>query len=450
MATIQTLFNQANSAIASIDAALITLQNQSDSLNSDPITVNTQISASNTTVDQTPYYNKAESDTLFVSKSGGDIDGSLTVSSNITTSNIVSSNVYSQGYYYSNGTSIFSGIVSHVGIKNRLINGDMTFDQRNAGANVNISDTGSQYPLDRWKAYASHGTNIYRVSRMSDYLNDLPIGFNNCLVVTSFVTFTPTTDAYHTISQTVENANWNDMLWGTNNAKPATLSFWVKSSLTGTFSGKLDNSTISRTYVFTYTITQANVWSKISITIPGDTTGTWIQSSSTFPGGAGVRLVFNLGVGSFYNANTINGWSSETYKWGAPGAVNMVANGPATWYLTGVQLEPGSLATDFERRGYGQELLLCQRYTEAFTNNNAGFSLVSQFFNGTQNAFNLNYKVAKRVVPNFVLGTGSTYTTNTPNGFALSRDNAYIYSTVGVFYISGLAGTVAAYLDAEY
>jgi hypothetical protein len=335
-------------------------------------------------------------------------------------------------------------------MKNRLINGDMTFDQRNLGANVNISSTGAQYPLDRWKAYASHGTNIYRVSRMSDYLNDLPIGFNNCLVVTSFTTFTPTTDAYHTISQTVENTNWNDMLWGTNNAKPATLSFWVKSSLTGTFSGKLDNQGVYRNYVFTYTISQANVWSKISITIPGDTTGYWIYSPSTFPGYTGVRLVFNLGVGSFYNANSVNTWNSGTYEWGAAGAVNMVSNGPASWYLTGVQLEPGSLATDFERRGYGQELLLCQRYTEAFTNNPSGFSLVSQLYSGTQNALMLNYKVTKRTAPNFVLGTGSTYTTNTPNGFALSKDNAYIFSTVGTFYISGLGGTVGAYLDAEY
>jgi hypothetical protein len=155
------------------------------------------------------------------------------------------------------------------------------------------------------------------------------------------------------VEQQIEGFNTADFGWGTASAQPVTLSFWVRSSVTGTFG--LCFSNFSRGYAATYTINAANTWEKKSVTIAGDTSGTWSTTNSV-----GVVISFDLGMGSDVRTTT-GSWQTGTFL-GATGATNLVSTAGATWYITGVQLEQGSTATPFERRLYGNELANCQRY----------------------------------------------------------------------------------------
>jgi hypothetical protein len=156
--------------------------------------------------------------------------------------------------------------------------------------------------------------------------------------------------------------------WGTVNAKTVTLSFQVYSSLTGTFSGALRNSTDARSYPFTYTVSSANTWTTINVTIAGDTTGTWVTNNGT-----GIKVVWNLGCGSTYLASSGGSWQSANY-YGVTGSVSVVGTNGATFYITGVQLEVGSSATGFEYRQYQQELALCYRYYRRYTGSNGAYT----------------------------------------------------------------------------
>jgi hypothetical protein len=158
--------------------------------------------------------------------------------------------------------------------------------------------------------------------------------------------------------QQIEGYNVADLNFGSANAKTVTLSFWVRSSLTGTFAGSISNGAEDRTFPFTYTISSANTWTQASITIAGDTTGTWLTTN-----GSGLRLKLNLGTGTTYSG-TANAWTSSPYITSVTGTVNLINTVNATWYITGVQLEVGSTATSFDYRHYGTELALCQRYFE--------------------------------------------------------------------------------------
>jgi hypothetical protein len=236
--------------------------------------------------------------------------------------------------------------------KNRLINGDMTFDQRNNGASVAGNNTGA-YTLDRWR-YFNTQINKFTVQQNAGSVTPPP-GFTNYLGVTSSSAYSIISSDYFDITQPIEGFNTADLAWGTANAQPVTVSFWVRSSLTGTFGGGVTNSAYNRSYPFPYTINAANTWEYKTITIPGDTTGTWLTNNSR-----GIELGFGLGNGSA-NSGTANTWQSG---WAASptGAVSVVGTNGATWYITGVQLEKGSTATSFDYLSYGTELALCQRY----------------------------------------------------------------------------------------
>jgi hypothetical protein len=235
--------------------------------------------------------------------------------------------------------------------RNRIINGDMRIDQRNAGASV--TPTSDVYTLDRWIAVRS------QASKFSVQQNtvDAPVaqGFTHCMKVTSLSAYTVASSDYFTIDQSIEGLNIGDLAWGTASAKTVTLSFWVRSSLTGTFGGAFTNSNLTRSYPFTYAISSANTWEQKSIVVAGDTSGTWLATN-----GLGVEIRFGLGVGSTYSG-TAGVWSGSAFL-GATGATSVVGTNGATFYITGVQLEVGSVATPFEHRNYGTELALCQRY----------------------------------------------------------------------------------------
>lgn len=253
-----------------------------------------------------------------------------------------------------NGSITANAVTPSVNMKNRIINGAMVIDQRNAGASVTITNTAdTTYTLDRWGAYGSQASK-FTVQQNAGSVTP-PAGFTNYLGVTSSSAYSIISSDDFDIRQPIEGFNVADLNWGTANAKTVTLSFWVRSSLTGTFGGALTNSAINRSYPFTYTISSANTWEQKTITVAGDTTGTWLTTN-----GRGMQVFFGLGVGSTYSG-TAGAWAGATYV-SATGATSVVGTNGATFYITGVQLEVGSTATSFDYRPYGTELRLCQRY----------------------------------------------------------------------------------------
>ena len=250
------------------------------------------------------------------------------------------------------------------GFKNRIINGDMRIDQRNAGASVTPAT--QQYTLDRWVANASQASK-FSVQQNAGSVTP-PVGFTNYLGVTSLSAYSITAGDFFSMYYQIEGLNVADLAWGTANAKTVTLSFQVYSSLTGTFGGVFQNSASNRSYPFTYSIPTANTWTTISITVVGDTGGTWLTTN-----GVGISIKFNLGTGSTYSG-TAGAWANTNYQ-SATGATSVVGTNGATWYITGVQLEKGSTATSFDVRPYGTEFFLCQRYfqTLVVSTGTAGF-----------------------------------------------------------------------------
>jgi len=249
------------------------------------------------------------------------------------------------------------------GMRNKIINGAMMIDQRNAGASVSTTVTGTQtYTLDRW-AYQCSAASKFTVQQNAGSVTP-PAGFTNYLGITSTSAYSVGASDYFAVQQRIEGYNLADLSWGTASAATVTLSFWVRSSLTGTFGGSIRNDN-GRYYLFSYTIAAANTWTQITLTITGDTSGTWNSTN-----GASAQIWFGLGVGSSLSG-TAGSWSASNQI--APtGAVSVVGTNGATWYVTGVQLEKGATATPFENRFYGTELALCQRYFELFGNGSSG------------------------------------------------------------------------------
>jgi len=234
------------------------------------------------------------------------------------------------------------------GFKNRIINGAMVIDQRNAGASV--TPTNGQYLVDRFFAGLTQASKF-----TAQQSSTAPAGFSKSLLITSSSTYTvQTTDIFY-ISQAIEGLNVSDLAWGTASAVSVTLSFRVYSSLTGTFGGSIVNSGASRSYPFTYSIAAANTWTTISVTIPGDTSGTWLTTN-----GVGMYVFFGLGTGATYSG-TAGTWAGAAY-YSATGATSVVETSGATFYITGVQLEKGSTATSYDFRSIGTEFALAQRY----------------------------------------------------------------------------------------
>ena len=250
-------------------------------------------------------------------------------------------------------TGVSLGAGNATRFKNRIINGDMRIDQRNAGASVTPTSGSDTFIVDRFSIYASQSSKLTAQQNAGSVTP--PTGFTNYLGVTSSSAYSITSSDWFSIRQPIEGLNMADLGWGTANAKTITLSFWVRSSLTGTFGGSLRNSAGNRSYPFTYTINSANTWELETITIAGDTTGTWLATN-----GIGVSVFWGLGVGSS-NSGTSGSWVAAGYG-SATGATSVVGTSGATFYITGVQLEVGSIATGFEYVDYTTQLAMCQRY----------------------------------------------------------------------------------------
>ena len=282
----------------------------------------------------------------------GDSSGNLSLLSGVNTVvAVTSTGVSVTGTLAATGAVTLTGSLNTpntFGFKNRIINGGMVIDQRNAGAAVTVDNT---YSVDRFLfRETTDGTASIQQSSTA------PTGFVNSILFT--VTSTDSslsTNQYASIQQKIEGFNIADLGWGTANAQTVTLSFWVRSSVIGAFGASFTNSAGDRSYPFNYTINAANTFEQKTITVAGDTSGTWLTTT-----GIGIQL--NLAVAAASNLlGTANTWASAAY-FGATGATNLMATNGATFYITGVQLEKGSTATSFDFRDYGRELILCQRY----------------------------------------------------------------------------------------
>jgi len=284
--------------------------------------------------------------------------------------------------------------VNYTGFKNRIINGGMVIDQRNAGAAS--ANTINGYFLDRW--IVSQSTTGKLIAQQNQGSITSPVGFSNYIGITSQSAYSVATGDYYQIHQPIEGFNTSDLGFGAANASTVTLSFQVRSSLTGTFGGALKNGASTRSYLFTYSIPVANTWTTISVTIAGDTTGTWIGATN----GAGLYVQFGLGCGSTYTS-TAGSWQTGNYVQ-PTGTVSVVGTSGATFYITGVQLEKGSVATSFDYRDYGRELILCQRY---YSNSLTGVGSTSTTTTAT---LNLNFPVLMRASPTITFSSVLTVT----------------------------------------
>jgi hypothetical protein len=280
--------------------------------------------------------------------------GTLTVDTIQSDSSYASTLNVASKINFTSGMQIGGQDTTFGGMRNRIINGDMRIAQR--GTSAFTSTTSSLYTLDRWTTYGSGGSQ-FTVQQNAGSITP-PVGFTNYLgVVNSATPTTPSGSQEYDVYHYIEGYNIADLGWGTANAKPVTLSFWVRSSITGTFGASLGNSGSSRTYPFNYTISSSNTWEQKTVTIPGDTSGTWLTDN-----GAGISLTFSLGAGST-KSGTANTWAGANYTQ-PTGSTALVSTASATWQLTGVQLEKGSAATAFENRSFATELFLCMRYFE--------------------------------------------------------------------------------------
>jgi hypothetical protein len=328
-------------------------------------------------------------------------------------------------------TPTINGTAEHVtsvtGFKNRILNGNMAIDQRNAGASVTQVNSANVFGVDRMFGIGGTGAGKFTMQQSST----APAGFTKSLLITSTSAFSVPSGDLYLIGQAIEGFNIADLGFGTASASAVTLSFWVQSSLTGTFGGSIANAgwiSSTRSYPFSYSIPVANTWTKISVTIAGDTTGTWATTNAT-----GLTVSFGLGVGTS-SSGTAGAWVGTNVQ-SVTGATSVVGTNGATFYITGVQLEKGSTATSFDYRPYGTELQLCQRYLPACISS-SGFEAMATGFNTstTVSQYVIPYQVQPRVSP-----TGVTVSSALHYG-VVGATGGGINATAVAFAVASLTG----------
>jgi hypothetical protein len=319
------------------------------------------------------------------------------------------------------------GTPQFYGFKNRIINGAMVIDQRNNGAAIASLGTFT-YTVDRFYVQCdSSGRFSFQQNQGSV---TPPSGFINYAGFTSLGANAPSASQFNVLAQGIEGLNATDLGWGTANASTVTLSFWVRSSVTGSLGGALVNGSSNRSYSFLYTINSANTWEYKTITIAGDTTGTWATNNTVF-----TLIRWSLGAGSSL-ITTPNQWNASNSN-GATGQTNISATSGATFYITGVQLEVGVTATSFDFRSIGQELALAQRYYLKWT---AGqFQRYALAYADTTTNVNIitNTPVTMRATP------ASSLTNMTANGNSIPTSGVSAFSG-NTCYITATTSGVSA------
>ena len=348
-------------------------------------------------------------------------------------------------------TQVPSGMLQttaqYYGFKNRIINGAMVIDQRNAGASVAVSATGI-YTVDRFRTASGSGAWGSAVFSFQQNKGSVtpPTGFSNYVgVAPTTADASPSANTVYSYIQAIEGNNVSDLAWGTANAKAVTLSFWVYSNLTGTFGGSVSSSPGSAAYIFSYSIPVANTWTQISINITGPTSGTWAATTA-----ASFSVRFSLGAGSTWLTSSANAWNYSTQYEGVTGQQQVCASTSNYLYITGVQLEVGSTATSFDYRPYGTELALCQRYLPAWNNAGAGGvygALGSCYYYSTTNAgWVLTLPVTARVPPTGISFSAvgdfqvDSVSSNRVTGLVISSTSQYVLGLISSDAGSNTAG----------
>ena len=280
--------------------------------------------------------------------------------------------------------------------KNLIINGNMRIDQRNSGnAVTGITAAGSKFITDRFKVVNETDGQV-----TAQQSTTAPAGFTNSLYTTvTTVDSSLGSIQYAQISQRIEGNNLSHLEWGTSDAKTVTISFWVRSSLTGDYGVGVYNYNGSYCYFSDVTINTADTWEKKTITITGPTSGTWYTDNLL-----GLEFHISLGTGSSYQG-TADAWTTSSFIVASSNQANWIGTSGATFYLTGVQLEVGESATEFEHRPYTTELQLCQRYYEVLPVVTA-YSIVLAYYASGNYWGNWFFKVTKRAAPTFTGFTG--------------------------------------------
>ena len=285
-------------------------------------------------------------------------------------------------------------------MKNRIINGSCVIDQRNAGASSTPAATGGgTYTIDRFLFQASQASKF----TVGQNLNSIspPVGFTKYLGFQVASSYSIGASDYFRLGQAIEGFNIADLGWGTANAKTITLSFQVYSSLTGTFGGGIQSNGSGYSYPFSVTVTSANTWTPVTVTIVGPTTGTFPTDNTT-----GMTIWWSLGTGSTYSG-TAGSWSANNY-FSSTGAVSVVGTASATFYITGVQLEVGSSATGYEYVNYQTSLANCQRYYYKILGTSSGNTLALAFARNTTTAQSYaNFQVPMRTAPTALETSGT-------------------------------------------
>lgn len=312
------------------------------------------------------------------------------------------------------GTTVTAdtGKFSNLPNRNLIINGAMKVQQRAAGNYTTVQN--GYMGIDRFHVWASNASKLtYEPS------TDSPTGFSSSFKITSTSAFTPSSGAYFYIGQKIEGHNWEQLEYGTSNAKTITISFWVKSSITGTWSGIVKNNAQDRTFPWEYTISSADTWEKKTITVAGCPDGTWLTGT-----GAGAWIYFCIGNHSTSYLGSANSWQSQNLI-GTTGSNSLVNTNGATWYMTGLKVEEGSTATDFEHTLFGDELLKCQRYY--FRETATYYAGLGYGTNASSNCLGvLQQPCVMRATPSVVLGTAS-YWSGSVSGGGQSASYSFVY-----------------------
>ena len=315
--------------------------------------------------------------------------------------------------------------------RNRAHNGDMRIDQRNDGAAVTVNTSNPFFPVDRYWGYGAPSAGVFTLEQVED----APAGFRHSVKGTVTTTDSSiTASRIYVFEHRIEGNNLQDLKWGTSDAKTVTLSFWVKISQTGTYGGVVHNAAQNRSYAFTWTINAANTWEYKTITIPGDTTGTWVQDNGT---GLSIVLI-SLGIGSTYETSNVTTWESAS-TFGVSGTTYIIGNLNATFNITGVQFETGTVATPFEHRSYTDELARCQRYYFKLSNSRL---VMGYKRHDASSSFGVDSPVPMRVQPTPSLPDGGTFT-NFQSNFSTTQSspNVYEWSESGSRFIFQVTST---------
>ena len=342
-------------------------------------------------------------------------------------------------------------LAGQLGNKNKIINGGMQIFQRSASI-ADIGGSNGYFAADRYR-FSQSGAARFTISQSTD----TPNGFGSSMKVdVTTANASPSAGQYVFFQHRIEGQNVQDFAKGSSDAKQYALSFHVKSPKTGTHIIQLEDVQNTRSCSKSYTVNSANTWEKKTIIFPADTTGAITNDNANR-----FQLYIWLMAGTTYSSGTLaTTWASTVEANRAAGQVNLIDNTSNDFFITGIQLEVGSVATDFEHRSFGQELALCQRYYYKHTEGNGKDIGVGTYYRATLFAFSLKFPVSMRTAPSLDYVSGTDYYTiyhsDTFDAFtsmALERQNensAAVDTSTGTSGVQGAGGILATNNSASY